>query len=384
MIDSLPSWVPTAEDAWSARLRDLLADGVIPGIDALGAHLATLDQQRTARGAVKKAWEKTTAKLMGSDTRPFVFDMVLALTGEPLSHDTSNWRDMGLTAAGSRSLAKAFVLASGYSGEGSFAAHLEHLARYAAALRGMGARYRDDAIAEVAFRALETLGTEEAFAALCHLRRDIDYVILREHVEPHLLAVATALGVPDVVREERSVPAHALNAQGVAIFGGEDATVYGNSGLRADLEVDRNMLVGLTWYDADGLPDYTTYPFPSPRGHKRVFRPENIEGVQRFAKRVHAEVAAQRARLRDIPAGRTWDFAEWAEHYRDHHLVGVLTASLIWEHRHGEDWTAALAAEVPDTAEEIRLWTDGKPGEAEALRERLGSGRRQAFAQLPG
>lgn len=379
MID-LPSWAPTADDAWSACLREHLTEhGVTPAIDALGAHLAALDEQRTARGAVKKGWEKTTAKLLADEARPFALAMVRGLTSREPAHDTTDWRDKGMTSAASRSLAIAFVLASGRAGEPSFAADLEHLARHAAALPGLGVRYRDDDIAEAAFRALETLRHEEGVAALCRLHRDIDYVILREKTGRHLLAAAAAAGVPDAVREERSVPRHGMVA-GKAVLGGPDTTVYGHY-LRSDLEIGPQLTVWLTWYDGD-VPDLAVHPFPSPRGFKRTHHADYVEGVRRFAKHVWAEVGTQRGRLREIPAGRTWEYAEWAEHYRDHGLMGALTASLVWEYRVGDDWAAALAGEVPDTAAEVRKWTHGTPDEVAALRERLGD-RRQAYPQLP-
>ncbi|MEV0644043.1 DUF4132 domain-containing protein [Phytomonospora sp. NPDC050363] len=386
---TLPAWAPSDTGEWGTAVRELIAAAGSPHVDVLGAHLATLPDNLTKRREIKKAWSRATVALLGPGVDGFVLDAVAAFA-------EAGGISQPMAGTQNRDLAIAFVAAAGAGRIAGAAPVLLRLARRAASIPGTGRMTRDDGIAAAAFYALADLDSPEGLDALCELRRDLDYVILNERVTEVLRQAAEALGVAEDDWLERAIPAWGLGPDAVGTIGPSgEGTIYGNAPYRAEIAVVDFRTVTLTWRDDDGLVATTRHPFPSPTGFKRRFGSHHTESTQRAAKRVLAELAAERRRLSRLSPTKSWKYDEWSRLYLSHPITGTVARAAIWEFT---DADGRLVPAVPSTEGEfaaltappvepvaVRLWNGAGTGTDERERWRkylAGAGIETALGQL--
>ncbi|MFA1538967.1 DUF4132 domain-containing protein [Actinomadura monticuli] len=187
---------------------------------------------------------------------------------------------------------------------------------------------------------------------------------------PRPSRAAARRGVTPAQLVERGVPAHGLGRDGSLA---RDVGAY-----QAVLVIEDPLTVRLTFTGADGSPLRTV-----PGALKVPFAAE-IKELKSLVKQVRATLAAERTRVEALMAvERTWPFAEWCRHYRDHPVTGMVARGLIWEFE-GPDgrWHAATPAEdvlvtvdgralpVPSGDARVRLWHPARvfPGAVRAWR----------------
>ncbi|WP_335970665.1 DUF4132 domain-containing protein [Streptomyces sp. CA2R106] len=383
-------------NGWAERIRSRVT-GLPPELTALVLHLGQAGAFWDFHYKVDTAWKRQTKALLKADgARELVAGAIRALAADGSLRDCT---DPGipykeLMAMASRTpttaLACGFTLAAGHLARGASPAELGDLvadlltvARKNAAVLD-GYYVRDDDLSAAVFTAL---GDLSAMDALWTVHREVQP---SAHPHRHLVRTvkktATRLKVPPHQLEERTVPTHGIGPDGTLLLGpiGRGA-VWMNVHYEAVLTVSAAGRLTVDWIDVqgDGTTTRTSAPFRSPNGFKDRYLSHNVDATRHLAGRIEETLSAERRRLYGLRReNRLWPYADWARHYRDHPLTGILARALVWEYE-SEDgtWTAALprpagclaldghTLAVADTAR-VRLWRPepASPAEVDAVR----------------
>ncbi len=225
--------------------------------------------------------------------------------------------------------------------------------RTGAGLAG-GNEPRAERLANTAVKWIGQRGGPDAVRTLTVLHDKIRQRPLRAGITAALDRVAADSGVSREHLLERSVPHFDLDASGRRehVLGGHVATLSADGGVTLGFRTAAGR-------DLKGVP-------AAVRTHHA---PELVE-LRASVKALRSTVAAQRSRLEDLlVTERTWSHADWAEHYRDHPVVGLHARALIWELELGaHTWVAGLPLDggfvdatgrslpAPGAATRVRLW----------------------------
>ncbi|MER7546646.1 DUF4132 domain-containing protein [Actinomadura sp.] len=348
--------------------------------DDLRAHLDALNAPRPTR-----AWRRRTLELLAA---PAARDEVLRrvrwyATKEP---DLAGGRPFSDPSLRAEPGARGRVWAAALLGDPGVIPLLDVIARRAA---GVTREFRPSAkLAGAAINALGEFADPRALDVLRGLSRDVRYPGLGRRIAAAIEAAAARRGITPAQLVERGVPAHGLCRDGSLA---RDIGAY-----QAVLVIEDPLTVRLTFTGADGRPLRTV-----PGALKVPFAAE-IKELKTLVKQVRATLAAERTRIEALMAvERTWPFAEWRRHYRDHPVTGVVACGLIWEFE-GPDgiWHAATPGEgvlvtvdgralpVPADDARVRLWHPARafPGAVRAWRgfvtaNRMTQSFKQAFRE---
>ncbi|WP_435128425.1 DUF4132 domain-containing protein [Actinacidiphila sp. bgisy144] len=387
-------------NGWAERIRNRVT-GLPPELTALVLHLGQAGTFWDSKCKVDTAWKRRTKDLLKAEgARELVADAIRALAADGSLHDCTDpgisYKDLVVKASRTPTtyLACGFTLAAGHLARGTSPAQLGDLvgdlltvARKNAFVLD-GYYLRDDDLSGAVFTALADLSAMDALwtlhrevqpSALCHrpLVRMIKKTAARLKVPPHQF-------------EERTVPTHGIGPDGTLLLGpiGRGA-VWMNVHYEAVLTVSAagsgSGSVTVDWIDVqgDGTTTRTSAPFRSPNGFKDRYLSHNVDATRHLAGRIEETLSAERRRLYELRReNRLWPYADWARHYRDHPLTGILARALVWEYE-SEDgtWTAGLprpagclaldgrTLAVADTAR-VRLWRPepASPAEVDAVR----------------
>ncbi|WP_143219759.1 DUF4132 domain-containing protein, partial [Actinomadura sp. CNU-125] len=186
-------------------------------------------------------------------------------------------------------------------------------------------------VAGAAINALGAADDPSALAALTGLRDRIEHRGLRKQLDAALRDAGERLGLTPEQVAERGVPAH-----GLAPDGSVTRTLGAHT---ARLAIEDAATVRIT--------------FTGPA--RTAAAPAELKAL---ARQVRGTLASERRRVEELmSAGRTWTFAEWRAHYRDHPVTGAVARGLIWEFQ-GTDgvWRALAPGAAPETSSHVRLW----------------------------
>lgn len=345
--------------------------------DDLRAHLDALNAPRPTR-----TWRRRTLELLAD---PAARDEVLRrvrwyATKEPSPAGDRPFSDPSLR---NEQGARGRVWAAALLGDPGAIPLLDAIVRRAA-----GATHEFEPSAKLAggaVNALSEFADPQALEVLRGLRRDVRYPGLGRQIAAAIEAAAARRGVTPAQLVERGVPAHGLGRDGSLA---RDIGAY-----QAVLVIEDPMTVRLTFTGADGRPLRTV-----PGALKVPFAAE-IKELKSLVKQVRATLAAERIRIEALMAvERTWPFAEWCRHYRDHPVTGMVARGLIWEFETPDGrWHAATPGEdvlvtvdgralpVPSGGARVRLWHPARafPGAVRAWRGFVtGNRMTQSFKQV--
>ncbi|MEW1910935.1 DUF4132 domain-containing protein [Kitasatospora sp. NPDC085895] len=342
------------ENAWVQRIRVRLA-ALSPELTELVLHLAASGEFWDWRGKTNGVWKRRTKALLKADGAPeLVREAVMALAeGGSLHNRTDPNTDYGwLRPSPTRHLANGFALACGLlGGKGADPASTDALVEVLLTVARKNASVldgyfvRDDDLSGAVFTALGDLA---AMDALWTLHREV-----QPGAHCHLVLVrvvkktATRLGLLPEQLAERTVPTCGLDPDRTVRLGPPACGApWVNLSYQSVVTLESSGEVTVDWIHSDGSDVRTRSPFRSPKGFKARHGDEQVHMTRWLARHVESTLSAERSRLRAmLPLDRTWPYAEWARHYRDHPVTGLLTRTLIWEHRNPDGtWTAGLPA----------------------------------------
>ncbi|MEV5829541.1 DUF4132 domain-containing protein [Spirillospora sp. NPDC052242] len=242
----------------------------------------------------------------------------------------------------------------------------------AAPVSGPAPLMENQKIAGAAINALGAVDDPGGLAALTALRARIRHRGLRKQLDAALAAAGERLGLTPEQVVERGVPSHGL---------GPDGSVTRTlGGCTARLAIEDAATVRITFTGPDGRTART-----APAVVKDQFA-DGLAELKALAKEVRGTLANERRRVEALlSAGRTWPFAEWCAHYRDHPVTGAVARSLIWEFQ-GTDgvWRAVPPGAAPERSAHVRLWhpVRATADEVRGWREHVAAGGvRQPFKQ---
>ncbi|MEO3825125.1 DUF4132 domain-containing protein [Actinomadura sp. B10D3] len=191
-------------------------------------------------------------------------------------------------------------------------------------------------------------------------------------------------GIPPAEPAESGVPAHGL---------GRDGTLVRDvGGYQAVLAITDPLTVRLAFIGADG------HPLPTVPGALKVVFAAQVKELKTLMRQVRATLAAERTRVEALMAvERTWPYARWCRHHRDHPVTGMVARGLVWEFETPDGlWRAATPGEdvlvtvdgralpVPAAGARVRLWHPARafPGAVRAWRDFVtGNRMTQSFPQ---
>ncbi|MBO2436144.1 DUF4132 domain-containing protein [Actinomadura nitritigenes] len=372
----LPEGLVPGEEPWAAPLRE--RPETPPGrtwADFV-RHLAGLSSPRPSG-----KWRRTCVSLIDeAGARAAAAECLRLLgEGEPLcSREHGSYADWAsgdyhyhyLVHQNHRDLARGAVWAATLTGGPEAVPLLGALALRAGADRS--GFIQDLKLAGAAINALGAVEDPAALAELGRLQAKIKDRALRKQIGTALLAAAERQGITAEQLVERSVPAHGLGPDGAL------ERKFGEHVAR--IAIEDAATVRLTFTGADGRASRT-----APAAVKDGFAGE-LKELKALAKEIRGTLSGERARVEAIMSdgARSWPFAEWREHYRDHPVTGAVARGLIWEFQ-GEDGTWRAAMESPDGgAVNVRLWHPARAAldEVRSWRERVMDARvRQPFKQ---
>ncbi|WP_372510199.1 DUF4132 domain-containing protein [Actinomadura madurae] len=151
-------------------------------------------------------------------------------------------------------------------------------------------------------------------------------------------------------------PAHGL---------GRDGTLVRDvGGYQAVIAITDPLTVRLAFIGADG------HPLPTVPGALKVPFAAQVKELKTLARQIRATLAAERGRVEALMAvERTWPYARWCRHHRDHPVTGMVARGLVWEFETPDGlWRAATPGEdvlvtvdgralpVPAAGARVRLW----------------------------
>ncbi|MEY9874860.1 hypothetical protein ABH931_004360 [Streptacidiphilus sp. MAP12-33] len=394
----VPGVLIPAEAAWAAPLRERVHTTPTPEFATLTNHLAGLSGPRPTQ-----KWRRECRQLaVGASALGLVAEALRALAeDEPLcsrrsgphdAHMGSDFHYHYLVRQDDGDLARGLVWAAALTGGAAAVPHLASLA-LRVGVRGSGV-FEDPKLAGAAINALADVEDESALEALWRLQVRIKHRALRKQVDTALITAAGRLGITPEQLVERSVPDH-----GLAPDGSFDRVL--TSGHRLRLSIEEGTAVRLTYTTPDGRTSRTAPAAVKEQGAAELAQ------FKALAKEVRATLAGERVRIEALlSTDRTWPYADWRRHYRDHSITGSLARGLIWEFSDtdsadGTDadgtWHTCAPGEAPGTlpagqagpAARVRLWHPIRASEAEitAWRERIVTDRlhqpfKQAFREV--
>ncbi|MEV1247860.1 DUF4132 domain-containing protein [Nonomuraea sp. NPDC049750] len=354
---TLPLSALVRADAWASSVRDHLGDAPAPHLVKLVEHLCEVHTPRPTQ-----TWRARCLTLLEpAGAREFVRFALAAFIREV--SDDGNRR---MVSEANTDVARGTIWAATLARVDDLAATLTWLAVH---LGGDRARFTQDLV--VAGAAINALGEGDDPQPLWRLQTSIKHRALRKQVDTALATAAGHAGITPAQLLERGVPAHGLATDGTRSWRLGDHTVV--------LTVRDAVTVRLGFTTADGTA-IRALPAAVRETHAEV-----LKAIKAVQKEVRQTLAAERARVEGLfTVDRTWSHEDWARHYLNHPITGVVARGLIWE----ADGTAFLPGDAPPGAE-IRLWHPARAALAEvaAWRETV-TGRRlrqpykQAFREV--
>lgn len=348
--------------------------------DDLRAHLDALNAPRPTR-----AWRRRTLELLADPAaRGEVLDRVRwYATAEPRP---AGGRALSDTSLRDERGGRGRVWAAALLGDPGVIPLLDVIVRRAAGVTGEFEPAPK--LAGGAIGALAESADPRALDVLLGLRRDVRHPGLARRIGTAVEAAAARRGITPAQLVERGVPAHGL---------GRDGTLARDiGGYQAVLAITDPLTVRLTFIGADG------YPLPTVPGALKVAFAAQVKELKTLVRQVRATLAAERTRVEALMAAeRTWPYAEWCRHYRDHPVTGMVARGLVWEFETPDGlWHAATPGEdvlvtvdgralpVPSGDARVRLWHPARafPGAVRAWRgfvigNRMTQSFRQAFRE---
>ena len=348
LIATLGGPVLNPGEAWSdAALADAAERG--QAWQALLSHAVTAESskpsarwEKTARGLLAAVGERAAAERisvwLAMVGRPRTIPLIGRGRGAEKLFDPYN-------VIGMRGLAwmLGFIATDAES-----ARSLASLAQ-AALLRLPGLGPRAPIAANAAVYALSRMPGTAALAQLGRLATQVTYRTTLAQVDKALEVRAAEQGVSREELQELAVPGFGLTEVG--------RRVEGFGGASAELVV-RGRTVDLTWRTEAGK------VVKSAPAQVRADFPDEVKDLKSAVADIEKMVPAQAERLEQLfLAGRSWDFARWAEYYLDHPLVGTLARRLIWlfddvPASYADGGLRALAGEAvaPAPGARVELW----------------------------
>ncbi|GAA1576762.1 hypothetical protein GCM10009678_69300 [Actinomadura kijaniata] len=358
----LPEGMVPGRQWWAAPLRDRLAEAPTAGLAALVWHLAVFSGPRPPQKWRRECVRLVEAAKAGETLVACVREM--AVEPEEVERGHGDYVDPAY-----KDLACGVLWAAALTAGAETAPHLERLA----GLAGMFNRATwDGKLAGAAVNALGAVEDPAGLDALRELDARLRHKALRKQLDTAIETAAGRQGVTPRQLVESAVPDH-----GLAPGGTLTRTVAGHT---VTLAVEDAVTVRLTYTAPDGTARRTAPP--------AVKDAPEVTEIKALAKRVRATLAAERRRVEALlSADPEWSHDEWARHYRDHPIVGVITRDLIWDFQdEAGEWRAALPADAPPAAaaRTVRLWhpIHHTPDEIRAWRATVADrGIRQPFKQ---
>ncbi|MBD2897636.1 hypothetical protein amrb99_66000 [Actinomadura sp. RB99] len=374
--DSLPAGLVPKHDAWAAPLREHVRKAMGGDVASFIRHLDGLSAPRPSQ-----KWRRTCVLLAdAADARTVVAECLRLLArDEPLCSREhgghagwvgDQYHYHYVVHQNHGDLARGVVWAATLTGGAETVPFLGALALRTGSHGGDVAQ--DLKLAGAAINALGAVEDASALAELGRLQLKIKDRALRKQIGAALLTAAERQGITPEQLVERSVPDHGLGPDGALERAlGEHV---------ARIAIEDAATVRLTFTGADGRASRT-----APAAVKDGFAGE-LKELKALAKEIRATLSGERARVEAIMSdgARSWPFAEWREHYRDHPVTGAVARGLIWEFQ-SEDGTWRAAMETPGGgAANVRLWHPARAAldEVRSWRERVMDARvRQPFKQ---
>ncbi|MCP2342467.1 DUF4132 domain-containing protein [Actinomadura rupiterrae] len=326
------SALPQSE-AWAAPLRDLIdARHTREARAGLVRHLAGFSGPRPSQ-----KWRRTCASLAegaGAVGALAASLHVLATEQAPFGADAYDGGHGHFVHPDHKALACGVVWAAALTSGASAVSDLHRLVL----LTGNFKQYVswDAMLAGATLNALGAVDAPAGLEALSDLDRRIRHKTLRKQFDAAIETAAARQGVTRRQLIERAVPDHGLSP------GGTLTREVGEH--RVTLAIENATTVRLS-YAAPGEQPRRTAP-------AAIKDAPELGALKSLAKEVRGALTVERRRIEALMSATDaeWPYEEWARHYRDHPLVGVIARALIWEFEDETgEWHAALPGDSPGT-----------------------------------